>query len=112
MQYAEFIELRRRGEVEAGISTNLALRLGEYLPARCQYAVAFWNVIGFATLLGGIVAIFLVKWWIGILVVVFVAPLIFAANKRSVVKHVLTHAEENEEFFNFLVSKGWLVFRR
>ena len=112
MQYAEFLELRRRGEVEAGISTNFALRLGEYLPARYQYAVVFWNVMGFVTLLCGIASIFLVKWWVGILVVVFVAPLIFAANKRSAVKHVLTHAEENEDFFNLLVSKGWLVFRR
>jgi hypothetical protein len=111
MQYSVYKELRRNGKIEAGISSNIALRLGEYLPNRYQYAVAFWNVIGFASIIVGIAVMYFVRWWLGLAIIFLVAPVIFAASKRSAIKHVLAHAEDNEDFFDFLVQKGWIVFR-
>ena len=111
MQYHVYKELRRNRKIKAGISSNIAFRLGEYLPSRYQYAVAFWNVIGFASIIVGVAVMYFVRWWLGLAIIFLVAPAIFAANKRSAIKHVLSHAEDNEEFFNFLVQKGWIVFR-
>ncbi|MBA3482085.1 MAG: hypothetical protein H0T51_09750 [Pirellulales bacterium] len=112
MKYEEFIELRRKGQIEAGIPVSVAIRLGEHLPNRYQYAVAFWNMVGFLSIIAGLAAIFLYRWWVGLVILFLVAPIIFKANKRSAVQHVLSHAEEDEEFFNLLGSNGWLVFRQ
>ena len=112
MTYEQFKELRRKGQIEAGIPISVALRLGEYLPNRYQYAVAFWNIVGFISIIGGIASMFLYRWWFGLAILFLVAPMIFKANKRSAVQHVLSHAEEDEEIFNLLVKNDWLVFRR
>jgi len=52
------------------------------------------------------------KWWIGLLVLLFVTPAIFRATKKSAAKFVLEHAEESEEFFNLLVEQSMLVFKQ
>ena len=112
MKHEEFKELRRKGQIEAGIPVSIALRLGEYLPNRYQYAVAFWNIVGFISIIAGIAVTFIYRWWVGLAMLFLVTPIIFKANKRSAVQHVLSHAEEDEEFFNLLVQNDWLVFRR
>ena len=45
------------------------------------------------------------------MVLFFVPPTIFVANKKSAVGFVLKYAEENEKFFNILVENDLLVFR-
>jgi hypothetical protein len=52
-----------------------------------------------------------VKWWIGLLLLLFVTFLISSSAKRSAAQSVLQHATENDEFFDFLVSNDPLVFR-
>lgn len=56
------------------------------------------------------VAIFL-KWWAGLLLLVFATPMIFSANKLSAAQFVLEHAQENREFFDALVQEGILTFK-
>ena len=56
------------------------------------------------------VAIFY-KWWVGLLLLVFITPTIFSSTKKSAAQFVLEHATENEDFFIFLVERDWLVFR-
>lgn len=111
MEWEEYRELRHNHQIEAGIPVGIALRLGEYLPHRYQYAVAFWNIVGFLSIFFGIAALFFARWYIGV-AILLASPVIFKANKRSAVQHVLAHAEEDKDFFDYLIQNDWLVFRQ
>jgi len=43
MNYQEFIKLRKKGKISAGIENSTALKLVEYLPKRYRAAVFFWS---------------------------------------------------------------------
>ena len=51
------------------------------------------------------------KWWIGLLLLVFVTALISSSVKTSASQFVLEHATYDAEFFDFLVANDLLVFR-
>lgn len=111
MKYSEYKALRAEGKVNAGIDNSTALRLIDYLPKRYQYAHHFWSWIWILSIPAAILLSIFWKWWIGLIVVVFVTPTIASSTKKSASQFVLEHAEENEEFFNRLVEKDLLVFQ-
>ena len=63
------------------------------------------------TAAGSIAVAIFFKWWIGLLLLVFVPSTIWKANKKSAAGFVMQHAEDNEEFFNLLVERDLLVIR-
>ena len=110
MKYDEYKRLH--GRVRIQISSSVALSLGgKYLPARYGTALAMWNIIAFLSIPASIAVAIFFKWWVGLLLLLFVPATIFSANKKSAVGSVLQHAEENEEFFNMLVENDLLSFR-
>jgi len=111
MKYKEYKALRAQGRIRAGIDSSVALSVGKYLPARYSYAVAFWNIVALLTVPGAIIAGIFLRWWVGLIILFFVTPTIFAANRKSAIGFVLQYAEENEDFFNALVENDLLVFR-
>lgn len=111
MTYTEYKEKRARGLLKAGIDNSVALRLMDYLPKRYQYAHIFWSWVWMLSIPAAILLMIFVKWWVGLLVLVFVTPTIFSAAKKSAAQFVLEHADENEEFFNRLVEKNLLIFK-
>ena len=109
MTYEEFIELRGQNKVVAGIDNSVALRLVDRLPKRYRAAVYFWSWIWMLSVRAGILVAIFYKWWVGLLVLLFVTPVLFTANKKSAAQFVLEHATENQDFFEPLTEKGLLA---
>ena len=111
MTHEEFTRLRLAGKVVAGIDNSVAIRLIDQLPRRYQAAHHAWSWVWMLSIPGFIAVAIFVKWWIGLLLLLFVTPLISSSIKKSAAQFVLEHAEATPEFFDFLVSKKLLVFR-
>jgi hypothetical protein len=112
MTYEEYKHLRQTGQVVAGLDTSAALRLVDYLPKHYQYAHIFWSWVWLLSVPAFICVSIFFKWWVGLLLLFFVTPIIFRATRKSAAEFVLEHAEEDEQFFNELVRQNVLVFKR
>lgn len=108
MTHEDFLSRRRRGTIAAGIDNSIAMRLIDRLPTRYQAAHHFWSWVWMLSIPGFIAVAILVKWWVGVLLLVFVTPMIFSSVKRSAAQFV---AAEDREFYDLLVSNNLLVFR-
>lgn len=111
MNYETYISLRSEGKICAGIRDSDALRVGQYLPKKYQGAVGCWNIVTVLSIPAAIALMIFYKWWLGLIVLLVVPVIIFKANKKSAVNFVLKHAEEDQEFFDFLVENDLLIFR-
>ena len=111
MNYQEYTRLRQEGKVSAGIANSVALKLIAYLPKRYQYAHYFWTWVWILSIPGLICLSIFWRWWVGLLLLVFVTPTIAKSVKRSAAEFVLEYASANEEFFTLLIEKNLLEFR-
>lgn len=111
MTYTEYKRLRSEGTIQAGISNSDALRLIGYLPKRYQYAHHFWSWVWMLSIPGFIAVSIFYAWWIGLLLLFIVTPMILRATKKSAAEFVLEYAENDAQFFSFLVEKNLLIFK-
>jgi hypothetical protein len=111
MTYTEYKRLRSEGKILAGISNSDAIRLIEYLPKRYQYAHLFWSWVWMLSIPGFIAVSIFYRWWIGLLMLFIVTPMISRAIKKSAAEFVLEHAEGDAEFFSYLVEKNLLILK-
>lgn len=111
MTHEDFLTRRGAGTIAAGIDNSIAMRLIDRLPRRYQAAHTFWSWVWMLSIPGFIAVAILVKWWVGLLLLVFVTPMISASVKQSAAQFVLEHATEDREFFEALVSNNLLSFR-
>lgn len=112
MTFDEFIELRKQGKVSAGIDNSTALQLIDSLPRRYQSAHTFWSWVWMLSIPAFICVAIFIKWWAGLLLLIFVTPTISKSVKQSASQFVLEHASENQDFFEKLTKNNLLVFRR
>lgn len=111
MTHQEFVAMRKAGTIKAGIDQSTALKLTDYLPKQYQAAHIFWSWVWVLSIPGFIAVAIFVKWWIGLLLLFIVTPMIKNGVKQSAAQFALQHAQDNEEFFDMLVSNNVLVFR-
>lgn len=102
MTHEEFVQRRQDGTISAGISNSNALRLIEYLPKRYQTAHTFWSWVWMLSIPGFICVSIFYKWWVGLLLLIFVTPLIASSTKKSAAQFVLEHAQNNKVLRRFL----------
>ena len=110
MTYEQFREGRLKGSVVAGIDKSVAIRAVELLPKRYTFSHYFWTWAWFLSIPVFIAVAIFAKWWIGLLLLVVVTPMIYSAVKDSAAQFVMEHAENNEEFFNYLVENDLIFF--
>lgn len=111
MTHEEFIQKRKAGTIAAGIDRSTALKLIDYLPKRYQYAHIFWSWIWGLSIPAFICVSIFYKWWLGLLLLFIVTPLIFHSIKKASADFVFEYAEENKEFFDMLVKNNILIFK-
>ena len=111
MTYEEFLERRRAGTVKAGIDRSMALALVRHLPERYQTAYMLWCWLWMLSIPGFICVSIFWKWWVGLLLLFFLTPVLFRAAKERAAQFVLGHAEKDKEFFETLLEGGLLLFK-
>lgn len=112
MTYTEYKALRSEGRVLAGIDNSTALRLIDRLPKGYQYAHLFWSWVWMLSIPAFICVWIFYKWWVGVILLFTVTPIVKRATEKSAAEFVLQHAENNEQFFNLLVERNFLIFKR
>ena len=111
MTHHEYVVLRKKGGIVAGIDYSSAMKLIDVLPKRYQAATHFWSFIWILSIPFFIVAAFFTM-GIGLLGLIFITPSISRSVKKSAAEFVLEHAEEDENFFDMLVEKNLLTFKQ
>jgi len=111
MTYEEYKLSIQNGEIRVGIDRSDALNVIGYLPMRYQVAHIFWSWVWILSIPGFICVSIFYKWWIGLILLFVVTPLISGATKDSAAQFVLEYAKESQEFYYMLLNKKVLIFR-
>jgi hypothetical protein len=110
MDHATFVEEYRSGTLSIHVDRSGALRImqGNMLPKRYRAAHHFWTWIWMLSFPGFIAVAVFYKWWVGLILLIFVTPTISRSITQSACEFVLEHALEDEGFFR-LVSQNELI---
>jgi hypothetical protein len=113
MEHAEFVRAWNAREVLVDVDRSKALSAAgsKLLPKRYQLAHLFWSWVWLLTVPAAIAIMFLYKWWVGLLVLLFVTPTLSRATKGSAMQFMIDHALENAEFYRFAVDQGVIRVR-
>lgn len=113
MEHAEFVKSWNEGKLMVDVHRTKALQIANLniLPKRYQLAYIFWSWIWILTIPVSIIVMFLYKWWVGLLILVFVTPAISSATKKSAMQFIIDYAVENPDFYQQAVSEGLLIIR-
>ena len=111
VSFSQFSHLRASDEMVIGISNDKAVKLARYLPMRFQIAIFIWSSTWMLSIPVFLCVSIFYRWWIGLLLLLFVVPFLFRVTKRCAALSVIKHAENDEEFFNQLVEQNLLVFK-
>ena len=112
MTYEDYIRQKKSGGIWVEIEISTALRLIDSLPKRYQFAFYFWSWVWMLPIPAFILVAILWKWWIGLLLLIFVSPIIMKATKKSAAQFVIEYANENKEYFDFLVREEFISFNQ
>jgi hypothetical protein len=110
MNHEHFISAYRSGRVRVSVDRSRAVKVCEssLMPTRYRAAHRLWGWIMMLLILGGLVSLFWVPWWVGLgaaLVGIIMAP----AIQKSACQFVLEHALDNASFYEQMVAAGVVV---
>ena len=112
MEYKEFVEKYKKGEVDTLVNKSNSLKTinAGYLPKRYYWAHTVWSWIWFLSIPAGIILLFF-NFSVGILVLFFISFLGGRAVKKSASQFVLQHTLEDENFYNFAIESKTLIVK-
>ncbi len=107
--HSEFVEGYKSGKLQAHVDRSLALRLMDTTAVAKRYRAAhmFWSWIWLLSFPAAVVLFVWVKWWAGLLALLFVS-ILFKAVRESACQNVLEQALEDEDFYRYAVDLGAL----
>jgi diguanylate cyclase (GGDEF)-like protein len=114
MDHADFVRAWKAGDLLVDVSRPKALAVVDtaLMPMRYRAAHMFWSWLWFLSIPGAFVVMFLWKWWVGVLLLLFVTPTISKAVKHSAMEFMIDHALEDPEFYRLAVDQGLIRVRR
>lgn len=113
MEHADFLREWYAGRLSVEVDGTKALAIGrsKILPKRYQVANIFWSWVWMLSIPVGIFIAIFYKWWVGLLVLFFVTPIVFKATKTSAMQFIIDHSLENQEFFQYTQKEGIVNLR-
>ena len=114
MEHSEFVVAWNQRKLEVDVDRSKALQIAnsKMLLKRYQAAHIFWSWVWILTIPAAIATIFLYKWWVGLLILILVTPLISKSTKKSAMQFMIYYALENPEFYQFALAEGVLRIRQ
>lgn len=110
MTHEQFVEKWSRGEIEVQVDRSLALQIANsnLVPKRYRYAHIFWSWVWMLSMPGAIAVAIWGTWWVGLLLLFVLSPLLFKATRKAACQFVIDHAKESEDFYDFVREQGVL----
>lgn len=114
MEHSEFVVAWKQGKLDVDVDRSKALQItnSKMLPKRYQAAHIFWSWVWILSIPAAIVVMFLYKWWVGLLILIFVTPLISKSTKKSAMQFMIDYALESPEFYQFALAEGVIRIRQ
>jgi hypothetical protein len=81
------------------------------LPKQYQFAHIFWLWIWILSIPVAILIMIFFKWWVGLLVLIFVTPILSKSTKTSAMQFMIDHSVDSSEFYEFAVKEGVIRIR-
>lgn len=114
MKHVDFVSAWNEGKILIDVDRSKALQISnsKLLPKRYQVAHRFWCWVCILTIPAAIAVGVLFKWWVGLIIIVFVTPTIASATKKSAMQFMIDYAIEKPDFFQFAVTEGVIMIRQ
>jgi hypothetical protein len=115
MEHQEFISNWRAKQVEVEVDRARALEIANaktILPARYQQEYLWWTAAWLLTIPAALIAAVFVKWWVGLLVLLFLTPALFKQTNQRVKRYMIDYALENRDFYSYLIDNGVIQVRQ
>lgn len=114
MEHSEFIEAWNQGKLDVDVDRSKALKIANsrMLPKRYRAAHIFWSWMWMLSIPAAIAVMFLYKWWVGLLILILVTPLISKSTKKSAMQFMIDYSLENPEFYHFALAEGIIRVRQ
>jgi hypothetical protein len=107
MEHQEFISNWRAKRVEVDVDRAKALEIANaktVLPARYQQEYLWWTAAWLLTLPAALAAAVFLKWWVGLVVLLFLTPALFKATNKRAKRFMIDYALENGDFYSYAVD--------
>ena len=113
MEHSEFVRRWGQGELLVDVSSGAALSVAgsKLLPRRYRVAHHFWSTVWLLTIPAAIAIMLFYKWWVGVLILVFLTPALYRAVRRSAMQFMIDYALESPDFYRLALEKGILTVR-
>lgn len=114
MKHSEFVQAWRAGKLEVDVDRSKALQVANsrMLPKRYQVAHIFWSWVWILSIPAAIAVMLLYKWWVGLLILIVVTPLISKSTKKSAMQFMIDYSLESTEFYQFALTEGVIRVRQ
>ena len=115
MEHEEFISGLRGRRIEVDVDRSKALEIANaktILPARFQREYLWWTTAWLLTLPVALIAGIFVKWWAGLLVLLFLTPALFRQTNRRAKRFVIDYAVENGVFYSYAIDNDVIRVRQ
>ena len=114
MEHSEFVQAWSEGKLEIDVDRSKALQVAnsEMMPKRYRVSHIFWSWVWILSIPAAFAIMFLFKWWIGLLVLLLVTPVLSSSTKKSAMQFMIDHSVENPEFYKFATSEGVIRVRQ
>jgi hypothetical protein len=114
MEHSEFIEAWNQGKLDVDVDRSRALKIAnsKMLPKRYRAAHIFWSWVWMLSIPAAIAVMFLYKWWVGLLILILVTPVISKSTKKSAMQFMIDYSLESPEFYQFALAEGVIRVRQ
>jgi len=111
MTHDEFVRNYNDRKIIINVNRKLALKVMEtsLVPSKYRIMHIVWSWIWILSVPIGIVCMFIFKWWIGLLIILFLTPAISSGTKKTAFQNIIMLALDIPEFYNLAVNKGLLI---
>lgn len=114
MEHSAFVQSWKQSKLEVDVDRSKALQIvnSKMLPNRYRAAHIFWSWVWILSIPAAIAVMFLYKWWVGLLVLLTVTPVVFKSTKKSAIQFMIDYSLESPEFYQFALAEGVIRVRQ
>jgi hypothetical protein len=111
MEHEVFVSEWHAGRLRVDVDRSLALRVvgSDMLPRRYQFAHIFWSWVWILSIPTAFAVMYFLKWWAGLLMLLFLTPLLSKSTKTSAFQFMIDHALESPDFYQWAIENRLII---
>ena len=113
MDYKEFTVKFKNKRLVIHVNRELALQVMDtnLSPSKYRIVHIFWSWIWILSIPIGIALMFIIKWWIGLLIIFLLAPILSSTAKSAACHNIILAAYDIPDFYYLALKKNLLIIK-